>query len=39
MPYFDEKIVKKVGERVWIEPNFTCEFGKNYSIILSCLNI
>ena len=21
------QIFKKVGERVWLEPNFTCEFG------------
>ena len=26
------KLFKKVGERVWMEPNFTCEFGKNISI-------
>ena len=23
------KLFKKMGERVWMEPNFTCEFGKN----------
>ena len=23
------QLFKKVGERVWLEPNFTCEFGKN----------
>lgn len=22
------QLFKKVGERVWLEPNFTCEFGK-----------
>ncbi|MCH5221834.1 MAG: sugar O-acetyltransferase [Muribaculaceae bacterium] len=26
------QLFKKVGERVWMEPNFTCEFGKNISI-------
>lgn len=26
------KLFKKVGERVWMEPDFTCEFGKNISI-------
>ena len=26
------KLFKKVGERVWMEPNFTCEFGKNITI-------
>ncbi|MDE6402294.1 MAG: sugar O-acetyltransferase, partial [Muribaculaceae bacterium] len=26
------KLFKKVGERVWMEPNFMCEFGKNISI-------
>ena len=27
-----EKLFKKVGERVYIEPNFTCEFGKNITL-------
>ncbi|MDE6273000.1 MAG: sugar O-acetyltransferase [Muribaculaceae bacterium] len=26
------KLFKRVGERVWIEPEFICEFGKNISI-------
>lgn len=26
------QLFKKVGERVWIEPNFICEFGKNVTI-------
>lgn len=26
------QLFKKVGERVWIEPNFICEFGKNITI-------
>lgn len=26
------QLFKKVGERVWLEPNFTCEFGKNITI-------
>ena len=26
------KLFKKVGERVYIEPNFTCEFGKNITL-------
>ena len=26
------KLFKKVGERVWMEPDFTCEFGKNITI-------
>lgn len=26
------KLFKKVGERIWIESNFTCEFGKNITI-------
>lgn len=26
------QLFKKVGERVWMEPNFTCEFGKNITI-------
>ena len=27
-----KKLFKKVGERVYMEPNFTCEFGKNISL-------
>lgn len=27
-----KKLFKKVGERVWLEPNFMCEFGKNITI-------
>jgi len=27
-----QKLFRKVGERVWMEPNFTCEFGKNITI-------
>ena len=27
-----KQMFRKVGERVWIEPDFTCEFGKNISI-------
>lgn len=26
------KLFKKVGERVYIEPDFTCEFGKNITL-------
>ena len=26
------KLFRKVGERVWLEPTFTCEFGKNITI-------
>ena len=26
------KLFKKVGERVWMEPDFACEFGKNITI-------
>ena len=26
------KLFKKVGERVYMEPNFTCEFGKNITL-------
>lgn len=26
------QLFKKVGEHVWIEPNFICEFGKNITI-------
>lgn len=26
------QLFKKVGERVWLEPDFTCEFGKNITI-------
>ena len=26
------RLFRKVGERVWMEPNFTCEFGKNITI-------
>ena len=26
------KLFKKVGERVWMEPDFMCEFGKNITI-------
>lgn len=26
------KLLKQVGERVWIEPDFRCEFGKNITI-------
>ena len=26
------RLFKKIGERVWMEPNFTCEFGKNITI-------
>lgn len=26
------KLFKRVGERVYMEPNFTCEFGKNISL-------
>lgn len=26
------KLFKKVGERVFLEPNFTCEFGKNITL-------
>ena len=26
------QLFKKVGERVWLESNFTCEFGKNITI-------
>ena len=26
------KLFKKVGERVWIEPDLACEFGKNITI-------
>lgn len=26
------KLFKKVGERVWMEPVFTCEFGKNITL-------
>lgn len=26
------ELFKKVNERVWLEPNFTCEFGKNITI-------
>ena len=26
------KLFEKVGNRVWIEPDFRCEFGKNISI-------
>ena len=26
------KLFKKVGERVFMEPNFTCEFGKNITL-------
>ena len=27
-----KKLFKRVGERVYMEPNFTCEFGKNISL-------
>ena len=27
-----KKLFKKVGERVYLEPNFTCEFGKNITL-------
>ena len=27
-----KKLFKKVGERVFMEPNFTCEFGKNITL-------
>ncbi len=27
-----KKMFKKVGQRVWIEPDFHCEFGKNITI-------
>lgn len=27
-----QRLFRKVGERVWMEPHFTCEFGKNISI-------
>ena len=27
-----EKLFKKVGKNVWIEPDFRCEFGKNITI-------
>ena len=27
-----KRLFKSVGERVWMEPNFTCEFGKNITI-------
>lgn len=27
-----KKLFKQVGDRVWMEPNFICEFGKNISI-------
>lgn len=27
-----QRLFKKVGERVWIEPDFACEFGQNISI-------
>ena len=27
-----ERLFKKVGENVWIEPDFRCEFGKNITI-------
>lgn len=27
-----KQLFKKVGERVWMETNFTCEFGKNITI-------
>ena len=27
-----KKLFKKVGERVYMEPNFTCEFGKNITL-------
>lgn len=26
------QLFKKIGERVWMEPDFTCEFGKNITI-------
>lgn len=26
------RLFKKIGERVWVEPNFCCEFGKNITI-------
>lgn len=26
------KLFRKVGERVYLEPNFTCEFGKNITL-------
>ena len=26
------RMFRKVGERVWMEPNFMCEFGKNITI-------
>ncbi len=26
------RLLKSIGERVWIEPNFRCEFGKNITI-------
>lgn len=27
-----KKLFRKVGERVYMEPNFTCEFGKNITL-------
>lgn len=27
-----KKLFKKVGDRVYLEPNFTCEFGKNITL-------
>ena len=30
-----KKLFKKVGERVYMEPNFTCEFGKNINLFRS----
>jgi len=27
-----KKLLNKIGDRTWIEPNFTCEYGKNISI-------
>lgn len=27
-----QKLFRKVGQRVWMEPNFTCEFGKNITL-------
>ena len=26
------QLFRKVGERVWVEPNFCCEFGKNITL-------
>ena len=28
------RLFKKIGERVWMEPNFTCEFGKNITGVM-----